>query len=406
MPLTTIQIEDKHNLPFFNKQPLVIDKGEGVWVTTTENNRYLDFTSGWGVTSLGHAHPAITGALLEQSQKIMQNPNAGLTYCPARARLLEKLVPLLPSQLSRVFFTTSGAEANDAAIKLSRKITGRSTIVTTLKSFHGRTTTAYSVTGNLEKGRQFGCTDHNVKFAPFDDPAALASMLDENVAAFIVEPIQGEGGVNIPADNYLAEASKLCAENGTLFIVDEIQTGFCRTGRFFATSDMPANIDFLTMAKGLGGGFPIGGIATSESIAARLNIGDHGGTYSGNPLGCAVAAAVIDVLLEDNIATHVSRLGVLAIDELTMQLSNLPLVKDIRGVGLLLCVEFWTDDIAAQIVARCMEKGLLVTKTQGNMIRIFPALNITETELRRGLSIIVDAVIDGLAVSEKLVEDS
>ncbi|MBV1879976.1 MAG: aspartate aminotransferase family protein [Pseudomonadales bacterium] len=388
----TQQLEDEYGIGFFQKQPVVVDRGEGVWAYTEANEKYLDFTSGWAVTCLGHAHPVITEAIIRQSQKIIQNPNSGLTYSPSRAQLLKCLVPLLPANLTALFFTNSGAEANDAALKLARKITGRRKVISTRQSFHGRTLSALAVTGEREKHLVFGTGDHAVSFVDFNDLEVLADVLDADTAALIIEPIQGEGGINIPAEDYLPAVSKMCKANGTLLIVDEVQTGFCRTGEFFATTSMDINIDFLTIAKGMGGGFPIGAFAVNPATAAKIEIGDHGGTYCGNPLACAVANAVIDYLDKNDIAARVQQLGKIALQQLNLLKSENVIIKAVRGKGLLLVVEFENTMQATQVVENCLANALFVTQTQGRMIRLLPALTITEAEWQEGFRRFSDSV--------------
>ena len=203
----TFEIEDKYLAPFFVKQKISIEKGDGVFVWDEEGKMYIDFTSGWGVTCIGHAHPVIIDALMEQGRKIIQNPNSGLTYSPARAHLLSLLAGILPSGLTRVFFTNSGAEANDAAIKLARKVTGRPEIISTHKSFHGRTISTTSATGQAKHRDRYNPLMPNYRFVPYDDLESLNNSMDKNVAAVIIEPIQGEGGVRIPSDGYLKGGS-------------------------------------------------------------------------------------------------------------------------------------------------------------------------------------------------------
>lgn len=389
----TIAIENAHMPPFFTKIPVSIDRGEGVYVWDEEGNRYLDLTAGWGVTCIGHAHPAIQSALTEQAARILQNPNSGLTYSPVRARLLSLLVELLPPNLTRVFFTNSGAEANDAAIKLARKITGRRDVVSTERSFHGRTISTASATGQAKHREKFTPLMPGSRFVPYDDLEAIRRTLDPDVAAVILEPVQGEGGVRIPSEGYLGNVSRLCRANGTLLIVDEIQTGFCRTGPMFAIGTTGAEADFLTMAKGIAGGFPLGAFAVSEEVSGRLEVGDHGGTYCGNPLGCAVAHAVIRYLVDNNIAAHVAELGQSALDEMTRWRQAYPgVVTEVRGKGLLLLVEFRDDATAAGIADECLSRGVFVRQTQGNGIRIFPALNIEHGQLMEGLAVLRQAI--------------
>ncbi len=390
---TTFEIEDKYMAPFFVKQKISIDRGEGVFVWDEDGNRYIDFTSGWGVTCIGHAQPVITQALVSQGQKMLQNPNSGLTYSPARAGLLSVLMKVLPSHLTHIFFSNSGAEANDAAIKLARKVTNRLDVISTHQSFHGRTISTASATGQASHREKFNPLMPNYRFVTYGKLDELEHALDESVAAFIIEPIQGEGGVHIPSEKYLKEAERLCSENGTLLIADEVQTGFCRTGPMFVSGAMGINVDFLTMAKGIAGGFPFGGFAMSEKVASALEIGDHGGTYCGNPLGCAVAHAVIKYLVDNDVSANVRHMETICMETMGVWQKRFPeTIKEIRGKGLLLLIEFSDPDIAAKASDECLARHLFVRQTQGNGIRVFPALNIKEEELREGLAIMQSAI--------------
>lgn len=389
----TIDAEDRQSPPFFSKVPVSIERGEGVYVWDEDGNRYLDFTAGWGVTCLGHAHPVITDALLEQSRKIVQNPNSGLTYSPVRARLLSLMGRILPSGLTRIFFSNSGAEANDAVIKLARKVTARPDVVSAEGSFHGRTISTTSATGQAGHRDRYNPLMPHYRFVPYDDLTALEGCLDDRVAAVILEPIQGEGGVKLPGADYIREVSRLCRANGTLLIMDEVQTGFCRCGPMFVTGSIDMTPDFLTMAKGIAGGYPFGAFAMTEEISARLDRGDHGGTYCGNPLGCAVSLAVISHLIEHDISSNVQRMGGLAFDRACLWKRACPqIITDVRGMGLLLAVEFRDEETAAHIVDECFAKRMFVRQTQRTMIRLFPALNITREEMEEGLAILEEAI--------------
>jgi acetylornithine/N-succinyldiaminopimelate aminotransferase len=390
---TTFDIEDKYMAPFFVKQRISIEKGEGIYVWDEEGNRYIDFTSGWGVTCIGHSHPVIVKALQEQGTRIIQNPNSGLTYSPARARLLSTMHEILPKNLTRVFFTNSGAEANDAAIKLARKVTHRMDVISTHQSFHGRTISTASATGQAKHREKFNPLMPNYRFVPYGDTDALAHNMDENVAAMILEPVQGEGGVRIPPKEYLASVKDLCQQNGSLLIADEIQTGFCRTGPMFAIEALNVNVDFLTMAKGIAGGFPFGAFAMSEMIASALELGDHGGTYCGNPLGCAVADAVIRYLVGEEVSGNVERMGQIAISTMDQwKIAHPDTITDVRGVGLLILIEFKDESTATRISEACLDRKLFVRQTQGTGIRILPALNIKKEELLEGLTIFKEAI--------------
>jgi acetylornithine/N-succinyldiaminopimelate aminotransferase len=323
----------------------------------------------------------------------LQNPDSGLTYSPVRARLLELLAGILPQNLTRVFFTNSGAEANDAAVKLARKVTGRTDVVSMHGSFHGRTISMVSATGQAKHRDKFRPQMPGYRFVPYDDLPAVTGALDETVAAVILEPIQGEGGVRMPADGYLRSVSQLCRANGTLLVVDEVQTGFCRTGPMFAITASGARPDFLTMAKGIAGGFPLGAFAVSEEVSEKLEAGDHGGTYCGNPLACAVAGAVIGYLVDHDVASRVAELEKRALAEMRRWQELYPdTVMDVRGRGLLLLVELRDEATATRVAAECLSHHVFVRQTQGAGIRVFPALTIDEAQLMAGLETLRQAI--------------
>lgn len=383
----TFQIEDEHYASFANKTKISIEKGKGVYVYDEDGKKYLDLTAGWGVTSIGHASPVITKALCDQSKKIIQNPNSGATYSIERSKLISLMQEVLPDNLSRVFFVNSGAEANDAVIKLARKVTGKLNIISMNKSFHGRTINTISATGQNKHRNRFNPLIPNHIFVPYNDIPAIERVIGNNVAAVIVEPIQGEGGVNIPDPDYLKNLSNLCAKHKVLLIVDEVQTGFCRTGPMFMSNKV--TIDILTMAKGIAGGFPFAGFAITEKIHDKIEKGDHGGTYSGNPLGCKVAYSVIKYILDNKMWENVEYIGKYAISKLNEFKKEYPhIIKDVRGKGLLIAVELTDEDITASINSKCLNDGLLLNVIQGNIVRIFPALNISPEEMAEGLKIL------------------
>ena len=393
--MSSIEIEDRLGITFCDRQPIAIERGEGCVVWDEDGNEYLDFTSGWGVTCLGHSHPLITAAIIRQAQKIIQNPNSGFTYSPSRAKLLETLSGVLPDNLVKSYFANSGAEANDAAIKLARKITGKSRIVSTLASFHGRTFNTFSVSGGRDNAEQFLPALEGNCFVPFGDFSALNVAVDDKTAAVILGPIQGEGGVRIPDDQYFASVALLCKERGVLLIIDEIQTGFCRTGKFFAIEHSKTSIapDIMTMGKGIAGGFPFAAFAVSASVDKQLSKGDHGGTFCGNPLACAVAAAVVDHLRAENMADKVARSGELMIDGLHKLRDKYPsLIGAIRGRGLLCAFELGSDYLVTKVTEAALGRGLLVTPTRNRTIRLIPALIVTQSEIARGLELLDSAL--------------
>ena len=386
--MNTIETEDSLGITFCNRQAVAIERGEGCKVWDEEGREYLDFTSGWGVTCLGHSHPVITGAIYAQAQKIIQNPNSGFTYSPARANLLRELSGVLPVNLSKIYFANSGAEANDAAIKLARKISGKSKIVSTLASFHGRTFNTLSISGGRDNTDQFLPYLDGNSFVPFGDLAALVKAVDEDTAAVILEPIQGEGGVRIPHEKYLSAVARVCKEKGVLLIIDEIQTGFCRTGKFFAIEHSEETIapDIMTMGKGIAGGFPFAAFAISDAVDRRLSKGDHGGTFCGNPLACAVATAVVDYLRAENVAQRARISGELLLRGLKEVAAKFPdFVGSIRGRGLLCAFELGSDEDVIRLSQAALARGLLVTPTRNKIVRLIPPLLVSESEIFDGL---------------------
>ena len=384
--LDTFQVEDTHYASFANKTKISIEKGEGVYAYDEEGKKYIDFTAGWGVTSIGHANPVIIDALLEQGQKIIQNPNSGATYSPARSKLISLMHEILPENLTRIFFANSGAEANDAAIKLARKATGKLNIISTVNSFHGRTISTVSATGQDSHRDRFNPLIPNHIFVPYNDIMAIEKVIGDDVAAVIVEPIQGEGGVNVPDSDYLKKLSDLCTKNNVLLIADEIQTGFYRTGSLFASDNV--KIDILTMAKGIAGGFPFGAFAITENVHDKLNTGDHGGTYCGNPLGCAVAYSVISYMQDNKIWENVEDISKFTFEKLNGLEKEYPnIIKDVRGKGLLIAIELLDEDVTSSLNSKCLDEGLILNVTHGNIVRIFPALNISKDEMEKGLKI-------------------
>lgn len=394
--IDTISTEDRLGISFARRLPISFSHGQGSRVWDENGKSYLDFTSGWGVNCLGHAHPVVLDALQTQAARLMQGPNAGFTYSPPRARLLQTLRSVLPEQLQRIYFCNSGAEANDAVLKLARKLSGRSMVVSTLGAFHGRSMATLSVSRGPENPARFlpPQQQHTI-FVPHGDVPALQQALSSEVAALIAEPVQGEGGVRIPQAEWLVEAARLCRKHGCLLILDEVQTGFCRTGRFFAhTHDAaPIQPDIMTMGKGIAGGFPFAAFAVSKSVHAGLQRDDHGGTYNGNPLGCAVADAVIRYLRDNAIDARAARLGAHLLERLESMAARHPnLVRTVRGRGLLSALELHDAERTAELTFRCAERGLLVVPTRNGVVRLLPDLLITADELDAGLDILAGAL--------------
>jgi len=386
--MDTIEIENTLGLTFCDRLELAFTHGEGSLVWDEAGKQYLDFTSGWGVTCLGHSHPVITNALTAQAQRLIQSPNAGFTYSPSRAALLALMKAVLPANLAKTYFCNSGAEANDAALKLTRKITGRTKVISTLGGFHGRTFNTISVTRGRENSDRYVPRQENTLFVPFGHVQALAEAIDQQTAAVILEPIQGEGGVQIPDMDYLARVQALCRKHGALFIVDEVQTGFCRTGKFFAIehSSAPITPDFLTMGKGIAGGFPFAAFAVSEQISHLLEKDDHGGTYCGNPLGCAISRAVVGFLQEQQIAAKVEADGQYLLNRLGHLQSVFPeIISAVRGKGLLCAMAFHDHALSRPFTLACAQAGLLVVPTRNGIIRLLPDLLVSREDLDKAV---------------------
>ncbi|MCB1648409.1 MAG: aspartate aminotransferase family protein [Pseudomonadales bacterium] len=391
--MNTLESEDSFGLTVCHKFPVAIERGQGSVVWDVNGKAYLDFTSGWGVTSLGHAHPVVLNALNAQAARIMQNPNSGFTYSPVRARLLNRLQQVLPGDLCRVFFANSGAEANDGAVKLARKVTGRTTVIAISGSFHGRTLGTLSLSGGQENAARYLPQVPGNLFAPFGDMAALESLMSDQVAAVILEPVQGEGGVREQAAEYAQAVAALCQQYGALLIADEVQTGFCRTGSFFAVDALGIAPDILTMGKGIASGFPFAAFALTEAVAAGVAKGDHGGTYCGNPLGCAVADAVLEFLLENDIAAEVARKGgILHAGLQQLQQAYPDMVREIRGRGLLFGLQMASDEQVMALTGICLEAGLMVTPTRNAVLRLIPGLLVSEAEIAQALGLLHDAL--------------
>lgn len=393
--MNTMTIENSLGISFCERLELAFTHGKGSKVWDTADKEYLDFTSGWGVTCLGHAHPVIVEAVTSQAQLIMQCPNAGFTYSPARASLLKTMHSILPEGLTNVYFCNSGAEANDAALKLARKITGRSKVISTTGSFHGRSFSTLSVSRGPENSARYLPKHIDTSFVPYGDIAALTKAMDHTIAALIVEPIQGEGGVQIPTQSWLAQAQSLCREHGVLLIVDEIQTGFCRTGAFFAHqhSAQAVKPDLMTMAKGIAGGFPFAAFAVSAEVNSKLSKDDHGGTYCGNPLGCAVSDAVVSYLRDHNIAQQVGIKGLALLQGLQLLLQEFPdLLRQARGLGLLCALELYDHSLVRPLTLLCAQHGLLVVPTRNGVIRLLPDLLVCVADIEQALLLLGKAL--------------
>lgn len=383
---------DRYILPTYSKTDVVMVKGKGSWIWDIGGRRYLDFFPGWGVSGLGHCPPRVLNAIRAQVSRIIHVSNNYYQLVqPRLARALSER-----SFGGKVFFTNSGAEAVEGAIKLSRRF-GHSAVagrrqnryktIAFHHSFHGRTLAALSVTGQIKYQQGFDPLLPGVTHVPFNDLEAVRAAIDDQTAAIIVEPIQGEGGIHVARPEFLQGLRALCDEHALLLIFDEVQTGMGRTGDWFAYQHAGVAPDVMTLAKSLGGGVPIGALLVDQKYADLLPRGTHASTFGGSPLVCAAAMAVIETIRRDRLLANVHRQGEALRRGLEVFASRWPKrIVEIRGRGLMLGVEL--SDPGAVLADRCRQKGLLVNVTQENVLRVMPALNVSAKEIRLGLKML------------------
>jgi acetylornithine/N-succinyldiaminopimelate aminotransferase len=382
----------------YARLPVTFEKGEGCWLWDTEGRKYLDAVSGIAVCNLGHAHPAVTQALCEQAGKLVHTSNL---YGIANQQALgEKLTAL--AGMDRVFFANSGAEANEAAIKLARlyghkKGIDNPTIVVMDGSFHGRTLATLSATGNRKVQAGFEPLVKGFLRVPYNDLEAIENVAKHHpeVVAVLVEPVQGEGGVNVPEEKYLSAIRVLCDKHNWLMMLDEIQTGMGRTGRAFAFQHEECVPDVMTLAKGLGNGIPIGACLARGEAAELFQPGNHGSTFGGNPLACAAALAVLDTLQEQGLAARAEELGLRMLTAFELALGDQEYISDIRGQGLMIGIEL--DRPCGDLVGLALERGLLLNVTDGNTIRLLPPLVISDDDADHLVQRVTELIVEFVA---------
>ena len=369
-----IKIEDDYFINTFTRQPIVLDHGEGVKVTDIDGNEYIDMFAGIAVNALGHNHPKLVGAIQKQAEKLIHI--SSIYYNEPALIYAKKLID--KTCFDRIFYANSGAEANEGAIKLAVKYTGKSEIISTVESFHGRTLSTLAATGHEEYHEAFKeILPHNFINVEYNNIQAIRDAVTDNTAAIIIEPVQGEGGINIPDKDYFKQIEELCREKSIVLIVDEVQTGFGRCGTLFAHELYDIKPDILTMAKAIGGGVPMGGILATEEVSAGFVPGDHGTTFGGGPLVCAAANAVLDVIYEENLLDHVNEVGKYFLDELKKL--DKDVIAEARGMGLMVGLEL--NKPGAEYVDKLREKGFLINCTAGNVLRFVPPLIISKAEI-------------------------
>lgn len=390
---TIIEETEKYYLPVFGRYPMVMELGQGCRVWDDEGNEYVDAFAGIAVNSLGYNHPVLVKAISEQAAKLMHCSN--LYYTEIQAKALRMVAEA--TGMDRIFFANCGAEGNEGAMKLARKYgvskaPAKYKIISADESFHGRTFDTLAATGHDYYHVGYGPLSPGHVLVPYGDIKALEAQMDDDVCAVLLEPIQGEGGVHVPPDEYLQQVRALCDKHDALLIFDEVQTGVARTGKWFAYMHSGVKPDILTFAKGIGGGFPVAGFAVPERLAHVFKPGDHGGTFGGNPLACAAVYATLTTIKSEGLVDKVAEKGEYFKNELRKLQEKYPdKVTDVRGCGLMLGMEVAGE--GKPIVESCLANNVIVNCTAGNVIRIVPPLIISREEI----DIVVAALDKALA---------
>ncbi|MEA3348921.1 MAG: aspartate aminotransferase family protein [Pseudomonadota bacterium] len=388
-------LTENYVAPTYKRFPLALVKGEGVKVWDAEDNEYLDCLAGIAVCNLGHCHPRVTAAIADQATRLMHVSN--LYHIESQSRLAQLLCELTFAE--KVFFCNSGAEANEAAIKLARRYghevkgEGVKRIITMHHSFHGRTMATITATGQKKVQTGYQPLLDGFDYVPFNDIEAVAAAITEKTCAVLVEPVQGEGGVILPAPDYLSRLRKLCDERDILLILDEVQTGVGRTGAFFAHQHSDIVPDIMTAAKALGNGFPIGAMLASDRVMRYFGPGSHGSTFGGNPLAAAAALATIETVCDEKIVDKVVQTGAFLVAGLEQLKQSFPeIIGDIRGLGLMVGVDLKVP--VAEVVGACLKRRLLVGSAGDNTLRFTPPLIIEKAEIEIMLRILTEVMTD------------
>jgi predicted acetylornithine/succinylornithine family transaminase len=387
----TIVIFEKYVIGNYRRFPVCLVRGEGSYVWDAEGKRYLDFFPGWGCNLIGHCPPRVAQAVAEQVGKLIHVPN---TWYMEPQGLLAKALVDRSGLDAQCFFCNSGTEANEAVIKLARlngKPNGRYKIITMLNSFHGRTFGALSATAQpkYHKGMEPMLAGFN--YAPFGNLDAAAKLVDNETCAIMLEPIQGEGGINLPPKGYLEGLRALCDQHGLMLIFDEVQTGIGRTGRWYAFQNFGAQPDALTLAKALAGGIACGGLLALRKFAEKLVPGTHAATFGGNPVACAAALATLETIEKDDLLPRAAKIGEAFRARFESLQKRCPLIQEIRIQGTMIGVELSSD--GAPIVDECLKRQLLINCTHGNVLRLLPALNLPDDALQEGCNILDEVLL-------------
>jgi acetylornithine/LysW-gamma-L-lysine aminotransferase len=388
-----VDLEQKHTSGFYPKREIAVVRGRGALVWDADGNEYIDCTSGHGVALLGHGHPRVAEAVSAQSRLLITCPE--IFYSDARARLLERLTALLPEGMDRVFFCNSGTEAVEAALKTARLATGRGGFVAAVRGFHGRSLGALSATWEPKYRKPFLPLLDGFSHVPFGDAVAMEAAVTEQTAAVIVEPVQGEGGVRPGSTDYFRALRKICNRSGALLVADEVQTGFGRTGKWFACEHFELVPDLMCLGKGIAGGIPMGALAIGPAVGP-LPSGAHGSTFGGNPLACAAALAVIEAFEEEDLVERSREMGAVLGEGIEGIAS--PLIREIRGLGLMMGIDLRKR--VTPLLRMLMREGVLALPAGSTVLRLLPPLVITKEQIGSVVGAI-DRTLDRYAESEE-----
>lgn len=374
-PETTIDSEERYQVATYKKFPFAIERGEDVWVYTTEGERYLDLYGGHAVVTTGHSHPRVVAAINEQARRIIFYSN--LVYSDVRARAARKLVEAAPDLLTKVFFVNSGTEANENAMKTARMLTGRKKIISFEGSFHGRTPGSLSATGIARYRENVSPLLEGHVFAQMGDSSSVENLLDEETAGVILEPIQSMGGIRMASDRFYADLREMCDRAGAMLIYDEVQTGMGRTGEFFFAGRFGVVPDIVALAKGIASGVPMGAVLMTEEVAGEIKIGDLGTTFGGGMIAAAALDATIDVIRHERLLENVRENS----DYLFSHLRALPVVEEVRGLGYLIGIKFAGGD-ARPAQKGLLEKGIITGLADDpSVLRLLPPLTLRRPEI-------------------------
>jgi acetylornithine/LysW-gamma-L-lysine aminotransferase len=383
-----ISIESLYLANVFSKKPLVFTHGKGALLWDINGKEYLDCASSYGVAALGHCHPKIVNAIKTQAESLITLHSC--YYNDKRAEFIQKLVNITPKGLNKAFLSNSGAESVECAIKLARKVTGKTEIISIMGAYHGKTMGALSLTWDKKYREPFMPLIPDVKHVAPDNPDKIREAITDKTAAVIIEPIRGEGGIRVSQDNYLQQVREICNEKNVLLIFDEVQTSFGRTGKLFCCQNWNVTPDIMCLAKPFAGGLPIGITVARENLMAALKIGEHSTTFSGSPIVCAAGCAALDALIDEDLVSKAAVNGKYFKEQLETMVSKHKIVKEVRGLGLMLGIELRYDVYG--VIIKALNKGVLVIDAGRTVIRILPPLIINKEQIDRAVKVLDEAL--------------